>query len=564
MLVALGIRNIVLIDRLDLTFGPGLGVLTGETGAGKSILLDAFALALGARGDGALVRRGAREGAVRAVFELPRSHACWAMLDEAGIDIEDDRLILRRIQLADGRTRAFVNDVPVGVQLLRRIGASLVEIHGQDGDRALAGAEAHRDLLDAFAGLGDDVAAVGAAWHAWREAEAARAAHEAELARAREEADYLAHAHEELQALDPQPGEEDTLAERRALMMHAERMAEALGEAREALAGDRAIESRLAGALRRLERQAASASAAGTVLEPVVKALDRALVELGEARAAVDEALGGLAFETSELERIEERLFALRALARKHRVAVADLPGLARRLDAQLHALAQGESRARELAALAEAARRDFEAGARALSERRRKAAARLDSAVGAELADLRLEKARFTTRIETAETPEAGGAHGLDRVTFEVQTNPDTAPGPLMKIASGGERSRFILALKVVLAARGSAPTLIFDEIDTGMGGATASAIGDRLARLGRGLQVLAITHSPQVAAEADHHLHIVKEVRTNADGEETVTRVVPLAAGDRREEIARMLAGAEVTDEARRAAERLMAARG
>jgi len=555
MLAALSIRDIVLIDRLDLEFRQGLCVLTGETGAGKSILLDAFALALGARGDASLVRRGASQGQVTASFEPAASHPITKLLAENGLEAEG-AVILRRVQSADGRTRAFINDVAVGVQLLREAGRMLVEIHGQHDDRALIDPSGHRDLLDAFAGLTGNVREVASAYEAWKSAEAERDHHAGEIAAIRANADYVSHALDELVHLDPKPGEEDALAAQRQLMMQGEKIAGELNEALDALQGEGTGGARLAAALRRIERQAGPAE---QVLAPIAEALERVLAETNTARATIEQALAATAFEPEQLERAEERLFALRAAARKHKVSVDDLPELLTKLEAELAALDQSESRLEALAAAAKAAREAYAATAAELSEARKAAAARLDAEVVAELAPLKLEKARLLTKVETG-TIDEGGPYGIDRVAFFVRTNPGTEPGPLMKVASGGELARVILALKVVLAARGSAPTLVFDEVDSGVGGATAAAVGERLARLGAGVQVLAVTHAPQVAALANEHMLIMKEAVAGPDGETMATRVLVLDGERRREEIARMLAGQTITDEARAAAERLM----
>jgi DNA repair protein RecN (Recombination protein N) len=554
MLVALSIRDIVLIDKLDLEFGKGLSVLTGETGAGKSILLDAFSLAIGGRGDASLVRRGASQGQVTAVFDLARDHPVFALLADNGIAAED-ALILRRVQGADGRSRAFINDTAISVQLLRQAGQALVEIHGQHDDRALIDPSGHRDLIDAFAGLGAGAASVAEAYDAWQRAEAERARHDRAIAASRANQDYLSHALDELRQLDPQAGEEQALASRRQLMMHAEKLAVELAEALDALAGEGTSGARLAAALRRIERQAGLAPA---MMAPVAEALERVLAETETARSKIEEAIAATSFEPKELERAEERLFALRALARKHKVAVDGLPALLQRLDAELGALDLSEARAGGLAKAAGAARKEFEDKALALSAARKRAAKRLDAEVARELAPLKLEKASFTTNIENVDLA-AGGPSGIDRVAFWVKTNPGTEPGPLMKVASGGELARFILALKVVLAARGSAPTLVFDEADAGVGGATAAAVGERLARLASNVQVLAVTHAPQVAAAASGHFLIAKEPVRGPE-EAMATRVAVLEGEHRREEIARMLAGQTVTDEARKAAERLM----
>ncbi|HZP10727.1 DNA repair protein RecN [Methyloceanibacter sp.] len=555
MLAALSIRDIVLIDRLDLEFGEGLFVLTGETGAGKSILLDALSLALGSRGDVSLVRRGAAQGQVTAIFELEPSHPVFALLAADGIDVEGP-LILRRVQGSDGRSRAFLNDMSVSIQLLRQVGRALVEIHGQHDERALIDPSGHRDLVDAFGGLSGQAARVGEAYAAWQDAEAALERHTAEIATSRANADYIAHALEELRLLDPKQGEEEALATRRQTMMHAEKIAAELAEALDALQGEGTDGARLAAALRRIERQSPLASG---LLVPVAEALERVLAETNAARAKVEEALAQTAFEPRELETVEERLFGLRAAARKHKVQVDDLPALKERLEAELAALDVSEGRAAALAKAAAAAREAYETVALSLSQARKKAAAKLDEEVTRELAPLKLEKASFMTHIDSVPLGE-GGPSGIDRVSFFVRTNPGTEPGPLMKVASGGELARVILALKVVLAARGSAPTLIFDEADAGVGGATAAAVGERLAKLATRVQVLAVTHAPQVAALASGHMLIAKEVVRGPEGETMATRVRALEGAERREEIARMLAGQTITDEARAAAMRLM----
>ena len=552
MLSRLSIRDIVLIDRLDIDFARGLAVLTGETGAGKSILLDAFALALGGRGDQTLVRQGAEQGQVTAAFEVARKHPARSVLKANDI-AADDELILRRVQFADGRTRAFVNDQPVSVQVLKELGSALVEIHGQHDERALVDAATHRRLLDAFGSLDDDAARLAALWQARRDAQAAAEAHRAEVARAQREGDWLRHAVEELGALAPQTGEETALAARRTAMMQAEKVAEDLRDAHEVIAGANSSVPMLAGAIRRLERRAAQAP---SLVEPAVKSLDAALHALEETRGHLEQALRTADFDPGELERIEERLFALRAAGRKYSVAVDDLAALAARYQSDIGLIDAGEERLKALQAAAAAAEASFRTAAAALSTARRKAAAALDKAVNAELKPLRLERAKFSTEIESDAA--AAGPHGIDRVEFWVQTNPGTRPGPLMKVASGGELARFLLALKVVLADRGSAPTLVFDEIDTGVGGAVADAIGVRLAKLASGVQVLAVTHAPQVAARADRHYLISKDALDK--GKRVATRVSEVAADRRREEIARMLAGAEITSEARAAAARLL----
>jgi DNA repair protein RecN (Recombination protein N) len=554
MLSRLSIRDIVLIDKLDIEFAGGLAVLTGETGAGKSILLDSFALALGGRGDQGLVRQGREQGQVTAVFDIPRSHPANAILAEHGVAAEDE-LILRRMQLADGRTRAYVNDQPVSVQALKALGQSLVEIHGQHDDRALVDAATHRRLLDAFGGLEADAARVESLWQARRDAAEAAEAHRADVERAKREGDWLRHAVDELNKLAPEAGEETVLAERRTTMMQSEKVAEDLREAHEAIAGTNSAVPALAAAIRRLERRSAQAP---SLVEPSVRSMDAALNALEETRAHLEAALRAADYDPAELERIEERLFALRAAGRKYNVAVDGLAALAQKYKDDIALIDAGEDRLKALEKAAAKAEADYRAAAEALSKARLKAGAALDRAVNAELKPLKLERAKFTSEIVSDAA--SAGPSGIDRVEFWVQTNPGTRPGPPMKVASGGERARFLLALKVVLADRGSAPTLVFDEIDTGAGGAVAEAIGLRLARLGRGLQVLAVTHSPQVAARAERHYVISKDALDK--GKRVATRVVEVAADHRREEIARMLAGAAITNEARAAAERLLKA--
>ena len=552
MLARLSIRDIVLIDRLDIDFGSGLAVLTGETGAGKSILLDAFALALGARGEAALVREGAEQGQVTAAFEIARDHPARRLLAENGLCGEDE-LILRRVQFADGRTRAFVNDQPVSVQVLRALGAALVEIHGQHDERAFVDAATHRALLDAHGGIEDDAVEVARLWADCRARETAVQNHRAAVEQASREAEWLRHAVDELGRLAPQTGEETALAERRAAMMQAEKVADDLRSAHESLAGPNSAVPALASAVRRLERRAAQAP---MVVEPAVKAIDTALTALEEARLQLEQALQVAEYDPQELERIEERLFALRAAGRKYNAPVDELAALARRYDGELALIDAGAERLAGLEREAREASERYRAAAQKLSAARRRAALALDKAVNAELKPLKLERAEFSTEI----TSESEGPDGLDRVEFWVRTNPGTRPGPLMKVASGGELARFLLALKVALADRGSAPTLVFDEIDTGVGGAVADSIGVRLARLACGVQVIAVTHAPQVAARAERHYLIAKDAF--AKGKRVATRVAELQGERRREEIARMLAGAEITAEARAAAERLIRA--
>jgi DNA repair protein RecN (Recombination protein N) len=553
MLARLSIRDIVLIDRLDITVEPGLLVLTGETGAGKSILLDAFALALGGRGDGGLVRQGLPQGQITAVFDLPLDHAARKIAHDADLDTDGD-LILRRVQMPDGRTRAFVNDQAVSVQTLKAIGQQLVEIHGQHDDRALTDVSEHRALLDAFGILQPAVIGVAQLHTAWREAEKALGLQRARIEKARVDADYLRHAADELGKLAAEEGEETSLAARRQKMIQAEKVSGELKEVFDLLAGHGSPVPALSSAQRRLDRRAEQAP---ELAMPAAKALDTALLALDEARDALERALRAADFDPRELENIEERLFALRAASRKHNVPVDGLAALAARYSADLAALDAGEGHLKALEVAAVSTRQAFQSSAQALSERRRTTAVDLDAAVNAELPPLKLERARFITEIVT--DADQSGPEGIDRIEFWVQTNPGTKAGPMMKVASGGELSRFMLALKVVLADRGSAPTLVFDEIDTGVGGAVADAIGQRLARLAEKVQVLSVTHAPQVAARAARHFLIAKE--DVGKGERVATRVAVLETMARREEIARMLSGAEISDEARAAADRLLA---
>ena len=555
MLTALSIRDIVLIEKLDIALEAGLTVLTGETGAGKSILLDALGLALGGRGDSTLVRHGASKGVVTAAFSLPATHEALGILEEQGIET-DGGLVIRRIQNADGPSRATINDQPVSLNLLRQIAGSLAEIHGQHADRALVDVAAHRRLVDAFGGLDGQARALAGLWQVLSEANAELNAHQAAMMRAEAERDYIEHAVEELRALDPQADEETKLAEARQLMMHSEQYSAALAEAENVLSGD-GVEARLSAALRKLERRRDSA---GGRLDAACVALDKVLIEMNEAGRALDEAQRSFAFDPSELEKSEERLFALRAAARKHKCTVDGLAAMQARFEGDLRALTDGGQKLAALEAQQSVAQKAYDLAADALSAARKSVAKTLDKAVMAELPPLKLDKARFETQI----TSDAGkpGPQGIDRVEFVVAANPGTPLSPLMKVASGGELARFMLALKVILAAKGSAPTLIFDEIDTGVGGAVADAIGGRLARLAKGLQVLAVTHSPQVAARASEHMLISKMEEVGSH--RMVTRVQSLSEKSRREEVARMLSGAKVTDEARAQADQLLGSRG
>ncbi len=557
MLVQISIRDIVLIERLDLAFDPGLSVLTGETGAGKSILLDSLSLALGGRGDGGLVRHGEDKGQVSAVFDVAGNHPVRLMLRENGID-DDGDLIFRRVQSADGRTKAYVNDQPVSVQLMRQAGQLLVEIHGQHDDRALVDTDAHRMLLDAFGGLSDQATGVASLYRDWKDAERTLRKHREKVEAAAREADYLRASVEELTRLSPQAGEEDELAEQRSRMQKSERIAGDIAEASEFLNGNASPVPHIASMVRRLERKAQEAPG---LLEETVSLLDQALDHLSNAQMEVEAALRRTEFDPRELERVEERLFALRAASRKFSVPVADLPALAEKMGADLADLDAGEEKLKKLEVALGSAEQAYFSAATALSRARQKAAEGLAAAVMAELPALKLERARFMVELDSR--PENASAGGIDVAEFHVQTNPGTRPGPIMKVASGGELSRFLLALKVALADRGSAPTLVFDEIDTGVGGAVADAIGQRLKRLSDKVQVLSVTHAPQVAARAATHLLISKGPASN-DPAKIATRVATMTPDDRAEEIARMLSGASITDEARAAAARLISGNG
>ena len=548
MLSSLTIRDVVLIESLSLEFGSGLGVLTGETGAGKSILLDSLGLALGARSDAGLVRSGAAQASVAASFEIGPDHAARRLLADNDLEAED-MLILRRQVKADGGSRGYINDQPVSAALLRDVGATLVEIHGQHDDRGLLNARGHRALLDLFGRL--DTQPVAQAHAAWREAETALATARETLEAGLRDREWLTHAVGELSALKPLPGEEAELAEARSSMMKGERLAQDLAAVTALLDGADGGISLLRQAARRLERLAPEHE----LLAEALEALDRTLSEAGEVEDRIAAANEAMSYDPARLESVEARLFELRALARKHRVEPDALADLAAELGARAEAIDAGEGRVEQLAAAVTAARERFVALARQLSADRAAAAIRLDKAVAAELAPLKLDAARFRTVVEPLGEAQWSPA-GADRVEFEISTNPGAPFAPLVKIASGGELSRFILALKVALAETKTAGTMIFDEIDRGVGGAVASAIGERLARLSAGTQVLVVTHSPQVAARGGHQWRIAK----SSSGNVTRTDVRPLDADERREEIARMLSGATVTEEARAQASRLL----
>ena len=551
MLTALSIRDVVLIEALDLDFGRGLGVLTGETGAGKSILLDALGLALGGRGDSGLVRHGAGQAIVTASFEPPAPDSrLAAILDEAGIAVEPgEPLIVRRQVKADGGSRGFVNSQPASAALLREIAPFLVEIHGQHDDRGLLNPRGHRAMLDSFGRI--DTSAVAAAWARLREAEAALTSAHEEIEAAARDREWLEHAVAELTKLAPEPGEEEALADRRRTMQRSEKIAGELGAIEEHLQGSDGALAGLRQAARVLER----ISEDHPILAEALAAIDRAVIEASLAEDRLVEAHRELAYDPRALEEDEARLFELRGMARKHRVQPDELADLTEQLRGRLERLDAGEEGIGRLEAAVSTARTAYDKAAAAVSRARTEAADRLDRAVKSELAPLKLDAARFRTMVVPAE-PSGWSAAGKDRIEFEISTNPGAPFAPLMKIASGGELSRFILALKVALAEEGGATTMIFDEIDRGVGGAVASAIGDRLHRLAQRTQLLVVTHSPQVAARGAAHLLIAK----SHDGTVTRTGVRALGADERREEIARMLSGATITDEARAQADRLI----
>mgnify|MGYP001796055427 CR=1 FL=1 len=548
MLRALDISNMLIIDRLELEFQPGLNVLTGETGAGKSILLDSLGFVLGWRGRAELVRQGAAQGEVVAAFDLPPGHPAIAVLEEAGLPVEDE-LILRRVNTSDGRKTAWVNSVRCSGEVLRALSEKLIELHGQHDDRGLLNPRGHRAVLDAFAGCDAARAATRAAWRQMRAARAALAQAEAAMEAIRAEEEFSRHAVAECDALDPQAGEEAELDTRRRMMQGAERIREDVQRAHVGLGHDGA-EGKLSDAIRWLDGVAEQADGQ---LDAPLAALSRALVELDDASDGIVRALETMQFNPTDLEETEERLFAIRALARKHGISADALPGFADELRTKLAALDASDADLGRLRGDLATAEAQYETAAGTLRAARVAAAKDLDRAVMQELAPLKMERAVFTTQI----TEESPGPDGFDAVAFSVATNPGAPAGALNKIASGGELSRFLLALKVCLTREQSGLTMIFDEIDRGVGGATADAVGRRLSALASGGQVLVVTHSPQVAALGAHHWRVEKRV----SGEMTTSTVVPLAEADRVDEIARMLAGDTITDQARGAAAALLA---
>ncbi len=551
MLLSLAIRDLVLIDRLDLNFGRGLCVLSGETGAGKSILLDALGLALGLRAESGMVRAGAAQAAATAEFALDRDHPVRRILDEAGFDRSSDRLVLRRTIGADGRSRAFIDDQPISIELMSHIGHTLVEVHGQFDRHGLLDPGTHRDTLDAFGNYPDALTELGVAWRQWRAVAAEHEAAEAAQAKARADEAWLRHVQNEIVALDPKPGEETELAQRRQLMSNRERIAEALDAALGILTGDGG-EAALHSAARHLAK---IRDKAGTRLDLALEALERAAIEAAEATTQVAVAARDLGRDVDSLEAVEGRLFALRGLARKHGVAVDALADLGADVSAKLALIEDGGETVAKLQRSEAVARSAFRAAADAVSKKRRAAAQALDKAVMRELPPLKLEAARFATML-TAHPENDWGEHGADRVRFEVATNRGAPLGPLAKILSGGELARFMLAIRLVLSQAMPASTLVFDEVDSGIGGATAASVGDRLRRLAADRQILVVTHSPQVAALGQDHWRVEKSRRGNA----TITTAHRLTEDERREEIARMLSGSAVTAAARAAAASLM----
>ncbi len=570
MLLSLSIGDVVLIDSVDIAFGEGLCVLTGETGAGKSILLDSLGLALGMRASASLVRtrdngddrEAPPRATIAAAFSIDGNDRLASLMEEHALipPEQGEPLLLRRSVDASGRSRAFVNDQPVGVQLLRQIGDLLVEIEGQFASQGLMDESTHRTALDDFAGLASDRTEVAGLWREWRDAEAAYSAACEEIEAARQEEDYLRHAAEELATLNPQQGEEQALADLRTLLMHSEKLVEALASAEKSLTGRDGVDSRLAAAIRILTRQATDA---GQRLDPILAGLEVASDNVNEAMAALQSLMHDSQPDPARLENCEERLFALRAAARKYNLIVEELPQLRQEMESRIAALEDTGAALNRLEAACKAARTAYVETATDLSESRLKQAKRLDKAVNTELPALRLDKARFSTLVDRQDE-EGWGPSGFDRVRFEVATNPGLPPAPMSKVASGGELARFLLALKVTLQQAHGVSTLVFDEVDAGLGGAAAAAVGERLATLAQSAQVLVVTHSPQVAAYGSQHLRVAKgdAAEFGSGGQTgTVTIVEELSPDARREEIARMLAGARITDEARAAADRLIA---
>lgn len=552
MLTHFRIQNVLLIENLNLNFSDGLSALTGETGAGKSILLDSLSLALGGRSSSGLVRQGADQGVITAVFDLNTKHAAFPILKEQGVEVDGD-LILKRIVTADGKSKAFINDQPISIGLLKSVGDTLVEIQGQFEQHGLMDSSTHIDLLDAFAGLQDKKLSVQTAYDAWREAERALNQAETDLAQQKQNEDFLRHCVDELQKMAPQPGEEQELADKRSRLQNQEKILGALTETYELLTADTGAEQSVNRSIRTLSRITAHAGEKG---QRIHTQLEQGFTLLQEASYELQSLITELSEGDQNIDQIEERLFALRALARKHQITVDELAAFLDDLKSKLSLLDRSEDHLKALRKNAAETKEKYHQLAIALSDDRKKAAVKLDKAVMAELAPLKLEKATFKTVLVQRELTR-WARDGIDAVEFMISTNPGTPLAPLAKSASGGELSRFLLALKVILSKVDPVPTLVFDEVDSGVGGAVAEAVGDRLSKLGDNLQVLVVTHSPQVAAKADAHLKVEKQSSKN----QTITSVTPLDAKARQEEIARMLSGATVTDEARAQATRLMA---
>ena len=566
MLTSLAIRDVVLIERLDLDFMPGLCVMTGETGAGKSILLDSLGLAMGSRSEARYVRHGTDQASVTAAFDIPATHAVVPLLAEHGINATDGELLLRRMLNKEGKSRAFINDQPVSVRLLSQVGELMVEIHGQFDNQRLMNSSLHKTILDTFGDYSKHLELVAKSFSVWRAKAQERLALEQEIEIARRDEEFLRHAVDELDRLKPEPGEETNLAEKRALMMHGEQLISAMNDALGQLRMNNGADERLQKAARELGRVAEKAE---TRLDEVIGTLDRAINETAEATNQLERVAQSLDLDPNELENAEERLFALRALARKHNVLVDDLSDLRARMTHNLQAVEDGGARLEILNREEIEAKKSYMTASTELSAKRKSAALRLDKAVSTELDALKLGKATFVTEIsELAE--DAWTVSGFDRIAFLVATNPGTPAGPINKIASGGEMARFMLALKVVLAESDTIGTLVFDEVDAGVGGAVAAAVGERLARLAESNQILVVTHSPQVAARGQTHWRVSKSEQAQLMGSNglddlrILTTVAPLDLGERKEEIARMLAGAEVTNEARAAADSLLTRAG
>ena len=561
MLASLSIRNFVLIDRLDIDFSRGLCVLTGETGAGKSILLDALGLAIGGRAESSFVRGGSDSGLkamITATFDIPGDHEALARLANNDIEMPDpgEPVILRRILTGDGRSRAFVNDQAISAGTLRNIGETLIEIEGQFASHGLLDPSNHRTALDSFGRLEKMVAATRETWNTMTVAEKALETARDEIERIASEGDYLRHVYAEIDEFDPQEGEEKELSEARSLMMNSEKIAESINQSLDTLAGHKGLQTALSKAARSLER--ANEQAAGT-LKAVLESMERTGNEAATTVDLLGDALRSLDQDPAQLERLDERLFGLRALARKHNTSVDSLAELRAEFARKLERLDDADRDLTRLQTEAREARAAYLDTSRRLHDARAKSAGALDKAINKELPHLRLEKAKFATQVtELAET--AWSSHGIDNVTFDVTTNPGQPAGPINKVASGGELARLLLALKVALSTSNKVTTLVFDEVDAGVGGATAASVAERLSRLSNGVQVLVVTHSPQVAARGARHLHVMKSIETVDGGDNTVTAVTVLSTGERREEIARMLAGAKVTEEARAAADRLI----